>query len=698
MLHNVLFNFVDAPDFTPENVLDEGVRFVLDSNKEGHAYYRIELIKPDEIDFFDGDQQTYRLLANHISIYHLEHCTIPELSQFHYTAYFVDDAKKEYRLHVYFNDKDGLAAPPVFSIENSAGLYTRVPVEPLHTSFIDLATGVCRPIIGRLRAELEKKVSELEARYKQVESEACELSETLDHDAYFSKLSELLVTLQQLNPLVSHTRYQSICRFIQGMQKAIKRALEVKQPAEITTIMPDQTTLEPEEMEPVNVPAVKPDCPNIDTKIDGLVSRFAKLSKQDDTAYTKNLAIIFAEINELFLLLEERKSTASIAALKKLQNLYRESHLAGEQLFPRLLLGGHFELIKQLNAFNHLLSARYLNMALQTRNDRLLDFLLIHGNFFIDKQPIQVKNQHYRSAVHCCFELDTSETPMSACLAVLIRHNASLIVNGQDGLPIAHVILSNPDHPLRAAFHEPEAREKTHESPLFYKQLIVAMKCYLQQNPCTEAQRSEILDAISCYESQRSVGYLFSGKNATVQGSAVRRAHADFLEKNGKKLMIEQLERDPDYNFHFQKLVHENQEYQKLIAPRQKRQEQAHTGRYLQALRKSLDQLDQTHGNTFTYEQIKKAAISLVQVFITLCQYQQELYQVQKTIRQSAHTSRKRGRELAAKQSRLVTEINKIIESMPAPDALAVHIDSNQAPHSHDEEASADAGLACQMK
>lgn len=155
MSKNTLFNFIGL-HFTKDIFTSECTKVVLDRNKEESLYYRLELA-PTKVELRDKSQ-AYKLLNHHISIYETERRDNPQLSQYHYTAYFTNAEGEVFRLHVYFNANDELTMNASFSKEEEIG-YTPIETPRLEDAFINLAITHVRPVIAQLRKNTRKPLN-----------------------------------------------------------------------------------------------------------------------------------------------------------------------------------------------------------------------------------------------------------------------------------------------------------------------------------------------------------------------------------------------------------------------------------------------------------------------------------------------------------------------------------------------------------
>ncbi|CDZ79044.1 hypothetical protein BN59_03360 [Legionella massiliensis] len=504
MAQNNLFNFI-ATNFASLKAifLAQDINLKEDENLQGKSYYRFDL--PFQHLTLSTEEQAYRLKGHHISIYQTENGANPALSQYHYTAYFNDKAGNSYQLHVYFNAEDKLTMQPLLSIRDSqSGRFTPISSEDFDEQFISLAVSSMRPTIGLLRKQLSDKVSSLKTSFQQFEANARQLSETLDSNPnlYIKALTKVENALALLIPLVPHSDYESRKSFIGQMRVNVQRLYcddtkvdepskgKEKEKVKLRKVQP-QTTKLSQNHHTLFRSSRKADTLFVQ-ELDALILSLSQLPEvADQPAHLKQ---IFPRVYQLALLLELEAEQPSADCLRKLKKLHSALHSEGENLLLSLLKERKFEQARELSPFFYIFDIKNLNLALQSRNHELLDFLLATNNFMINTQPVIIKGVTYPSAVHYCFNRHSQNTPMQDCLAVLIKHGASLLVKGDNGLPIGHTILTTPEHPLKRAL------ESNKDNLSFYKQLIVELNRYLKETEVEEAQQHELNQSIRYYQ------------------------------------------------------------------------------------------------------------------------------------------------------------------------------------------------------
>ena len=641
MAKNVLFNFVDFYLAASEAPLPNCQSVKLDSTKEEHLYYRFELEHTHPVVLQDGE---YLLLDHHVSVYQTENQSNPFLSQYHYTAYFTGRDGTRYQLHVYYNDQNDMTVKPVFSIQNETdGSFTPLESEQLQEDFINLARAYAKPLIKSIRKQLTDTVKALEAQYSEWDREASLLATSIahNHENYLATLRKCAEIAKRLARLVTHDHYQNVYQYTQRMITAVTERYKLLETATETHSSSlgvgektSKETVSHSGKVKLSTPkkkgnAKKEQMPALskkitsspfDKRVQQIATEFSNLAKESDEICATKLADLLARINELSLILEDSETLVSLDSLTKLKNLQQQVRNEGEKLFTRLVIKGEFKVAEQMPSFYYLLE-NYLEMALLTRNHRLLDFILQHGGININNQEVTVKGAVYPSAVHYCLSCGIRENPMADCLSVLIRHGASLFGSDESGLPIAHTILSTDNHPLKKAFTA--NRDKTIDSIAFYRQLISTLKLYLAEHPSSSTDGS-IEKAIEYYQTH-------------IEGLRIRRITPSerklksqidaFLDKHDTDDIIERVCRDKDV-IALQKIVQQAQTaFHKQLDYKQRMA-------FAKADSQKLTNLDKTlkhHGDKVDdFEELKRLAIAYLENHSVLIAKYSELAALQK--------------------------------------------------------------------
>ncbi|ASQ46120.1 hypothetical protein [Legionella clemsonensis] len=560
MAKNTLFNFLNSR-FTRNTLIPECKKITLDTNKENNQYYRLELLLNEPV-FLRVNNQAYELLNHHISIYETEKLNNPQLSQYHYTAYFTDDGGEIFRLHVYFDANDELTMNAVFAKEEEENKYIPIETGQLDNDLINLAITYVKPVIASLRKEQHKIIEQLEEDFYKLEKEAAELFQGQEESSeeYCNKLESICDVLKALAPLVTHNLYLNKLRFFRNIQKtlaaestAISSADALHPPTEL--IQEDFfETEEDNSVEEISSSLSENKTPpqskrkkrtktadRAEQNLRQLSIEQQLLKQLDRTAQAQKLEDLLSKI-EVFSL-KHQKEKLSLSTFAELQRLHREIYSLGEKVFPTLLFERKFDLAKQLVSWHHLLNEKYLNLSLQTKNLGLLDFTLTHGHFNLTNQKVTIKDKVYPSAVHACFALDSKQSPMGDCLSILLKHGASLCVTNEKGLPLAYAIMSVPNHPFKAALLA--NRDKTLDSVKFLKELRFLLKnCLTAQ--FSQEEKESILEEIDYCNSH--LNFLLQPDLNTSSAKFFQKKSDEFIERHLGKI-IKKLRTDPEITF-----------------------------------------------------------------------------------------------------------------------------------------------------
>ncbi|CDZ78431.1 hypothetical protein BN59_02741 [Legionella massiliensis] len=529
---NTLYQFLLS---FKQEAAERSIRIEQDSNRKQVPYLRISL---PEI-----DSTPLKLLAHHISVYASESESNPFLSQYHYTGMFMDEHGHTWKAHLYFNEEDLIihsSYTPVKSSVVSSSTDT-ISHEPTKLPCRDeemfpLVESVCKPVMSIIRARFNHKVSSLCEAYQRLEQEAAELSKDPRCPHYPTKLAEICEVLQELDPLVRHSNYWAIQKFIERLLGSIKTDLSPlepiqEEPISMSSPSSSSSSSSSADHQSLSFFSQAPIKPKKGRQLDeqaleDLSLRFANLKVAKPEEQAQQFTYLFAKLNSLALL--ARGNT-----LARLHQFYQDMRIFGEQVYKRALLLGYFEAAATMTMFHYLLSDQYMELALHLRKAPLLEFVLQYGDKSLLKRPVKVKDLAFPSSVHACIGLDKSSSPMQDCLAVLVKYGASMLQRFDNGLPIGHIILSRKQSTLMGALDR--YPDSTYYCPAFFNHLISALTVFINSHPEMSEEERESLEA--------SIKFYFLKKTAAnwtqyMQTSAAGRkylkdirARKDFIDK-----------------------------------------------------------------------------------------------------------------------------------------------------------------------
>lgn len=472
-------------------------KFHFDQNLDQKNYIRYDL--PVSKNSFVEENQCFNLISHHLSFYEFTMNKNPRLSQYHYTAYFEDENQQKYQLHVYFDSNDQLTTDPVFSLETETNCFRKKNTsDELMAMLTQFAMDKSHKLIAELRQQFDSNVSSLEKKYNELEQQLTLLSIDMVHNhiAYQSSLNETISILSRLADYYPNSEYKESLTLFKRIQ----------------ILIPTMNKKEKPFTNPTNDENNTSDKPIIKTKIIVTKDSFhdntlSTLIQQAETAKNTFLsceedlhsrAELFLNFNndacEVLAISTHEHLAIKPQNLQAIESLVSSKNIEGKKLLIDLLMHNQFEQAYNLRRFLIPIPDNLVKMALATGNAKLLDFLLTHGNFPIN--TFTVVDQ--LSPTLFCFVKDNSKFPKAGCLSVLIKHGASLFIPAHDGLPIAHHILSIPNHPLKKALID--NADLTLGKPHFYKTLIRLLENNLPGNILDDTQKTRILFSIEEYK------------------------------------------------------------------------------------------------------------------------------------------------------------------------------------------------------
>ena len=654
MPNNTLYNFLQCGVYLPK-----GVRLVHAKTQRDQNYCRLDLENTAGITFID-DKVTFTLIEHHMSVYEFEDSSIAELSQYHYTAYFSDAEGAHYQLHVYYDDNDRLTTDPVFTKIGAEGSHSPMAWDGLYSQCLYLADSRTKPLISDIRVQFKQHIEQLSNAYKALEKEASSIMtvEPLDHRLYCSKLDRASGVLEQLFPLVHHLRYQKYHQLLQQIKKIVeqdglipKEPLDIGSDRSVFVSLPDASA-EALAGSIVTQRISKPIM--LDSDIAALNVNFAKIPTEKEDEYLQRLVKTLNTIYELSLQLQEPGYLASSAAMIQLQQVHIRliEHIEG--LYPKLMIAEKFGLLEALRAFDYLISARYLNLALQTGNPRLLDYLLRYGDFDLNTHSVEVRKTVYPNAILFCYQ-----TMNTDCFSVLIKHNASVLIPGPDGLPLIHTILSTPDHPFKAALYASSSMsDKVVDSIPMYKQLIAILSHYIKNPGLDPAVCEKISADISTY-SRRIDGLRLISSSAS--GSALKSAVSDMAQTHESSLFIQRLKTNPLYMGLIELLMQQCDRYVAMLSKQDRRAHERESTSYVNSLSKALSGMDTS---ILTFDIVLQQSCDYIKKCIALTSKKIRLIEVQKEIKKlhgSIHSMNRNAKAKFNEQERLINEIKNTV-------------------------------------
>lgn len=512
MAKNTLYNFLDLCVYKIKKLhLGNDVYLIKTQDKTNCPYFRFDLPIEQPISFKFKDLEL-NLSKHHISVYEGENSENPSLSQFHYSAYFVDKKNQEYVLHVFFNERNQLSQLPVLSLITGDDKKTHLEIEEyLSDQFITLAREKVDPIISEVQRRKSEKIRNLQIQYEKDEHQASELSKDLiakklEHEVVVQRM---IKTLKALNPLFKHDSYIRIAKslelFIQqpkavSQQKKITSQQTKKQAPKADSKKAESLGGKPKsasrsaQKSPQSQAPKSSSTSHVEADLEAAIVKFNSL-ENDDARAVNEICNLYTEVNSILLLSEDDDALPK-DFMDKINTLQLQINLKATTLLHRLIAQRKFDLAKTFTPFHYQLDEKFLIQALEQADGEFLDFLLDHGEYTLDNQPIRIEDQTFKSAVHYCFSTCQKKS-MASCLSTLLRHGASILVKGTNGMPLAYTILSTPQHPLRPALEE--NRSLTLQSRYFYAQLANLMQNYIMTGVVDSERKEKLTQDMESY-------------------------------------------------------------------------------------------------------------------------------------------------------------------------------------------------------
>ncbi len=602
MSDNTLFNYLSDRASAPVIDSIENLRREEKTNRSGIRYFLLDMKKcPDEV------IKGFTVINHHISVY--EHG-----DEYHYTAELTDVDGDQFRLHVYFNHKGEVTKLPFFEIKNDQDEYIHYAAEQYDKALIKLAKDTTQPIIKELKEGIKRHIQILETAYTTIEAQACDLSRTVseNYEAYINKLDAAYRASLAIIPFADKTSIYTVrANRLEKLKKAFEHQHTIETQTRVFETQKSEDDVQsPTGAEPINpifqtAPTVIPIY--IDIEINELAERFKKLSeKKNEVEQAEELADIRAKTVEFFLRLDSSTTLASLASLALLQKLDSDTAVKGRDLYNRLLITRHVDGLRYLPNFHHLIEDKYLEYALVKKDDKFLNFVIECGDYDIN-HPITVRGTRYLSAAHYCFDAYTDETPMAACLSVLLNRggSASLFVPNADGLPIAYAMLSRADHSLREVMFS-KFQNDSQAIANFLRELISALEEYLVQDPDDKKRKNnEVKRTIA--KSKEQISQLQSGLVSPRDFSLFAETEAALREHLGKETDINRLDSDPVIVQERERMIKALDKLTKVITPKEAR---ACSLRSREDIKRRYSQLKEKSFQGVEYPKIRREAIA----------------------------------------------------------------------------------------
>lgn len=518
MTKNTLYQFIQ---FQPAEWKKQyGIQVKPKKDQHGNNYFLFNLATEKQLAIQIEGQNLFTVKSHHVSIYEKDY-PIPQktsFSEYHYTAELEDEHKKIHLLHVYYNAKDQ---------DVGLSLTDQANYDDFSEALISFATDKIYSFLRQLRKKQYLYIQQLEQDYDKLDVKASNASRRINTPSqkndYLNMLNDLMAKTVQLNLLVNHTYYSGASKLLEKLKTSTTNYIPT--PAkEIAPAKAQQTKPAAQSSKPVTARNHRRNNKKSQPKVNELSSVTQSIQELTDKikkiniTQVETLCKLYAECNQIDALTDFE--SASMADLRQL----RQAQLSLEKMAKRQLLSiiqakntdpesreKELQQLKYMTAFHHLINASHLSIALQNGDHLLLDFLLNHSEFYLDSQEIIIHDKTYPNAVDYCLACDDTKINIESCFEVLIKHQASLMLPGQESMPAAYLILSNSKQRLHATLIK--HLDTLLDKGAFYAKLHSHLRFYLHNHQPGEEQKKMLDKAMHQYSTEKNIYGFFKESN-----------------------------------------------------------------------------------------------------------------------------------------------------------------------------------------
>lgn len=620
MSKNALYNLI-SDQLNPKTFSCEGVNGLFTrTHSSGSPYFLFEL--PADKSF---TIDAFTLESHHVSVYEQASSKLELKSQYHYTAYFKDDVGDTFRLHVFYDGKDNLVAPPLFSKLTPDNTYESLDADEYSEAFAMLASLSCKKLTTHLRATQAKLLQSINDKIQTLDAQASELSK----NPAKNKATYQAVTLELINHLENAQQFSNdpqshaakkvlLSNIRNALAQSESKPVKIKNPPRMV-VEQSSSSSSTSSKKPVAAkiktvknkdkvpPQIKTEEP-IDLGLSHLSQRFEQWKTNPLDSVISEL---HAELVSRELGLQYKSNAISIEDVLELHRLRESVEHYGRNCLLRYLMNNEFSNAERLSSFKKLLAPSIVYFALVNDNIKLLTHLYPQGLQAINFREFTFQEKQYASLIDFCFRNSTVQSPKLNCLIAYLAQGGSLLaINEQTGLPFAATLLMQPSHPLASVLSS--TAQDTIGNPMFFKKLNNILQLILKKGDLTPEMQAEVSHLIET--NKRKIADLDLAMKAGGKNSAQRNAMLEVrkMECLGQDLM-KQIEEDDELQAVLRFVVKQVDELVACLPPRERASVRA--------------QLPVTYGNLASnLEQIKKFdCIPSFEVIKDECLKQQQL-------------------------------------------------------------------------
>lgn len=469
----------------------------LDTNAQGVRYVRIPLNTTRESRCINHTK--YQLQNHHISIYE-NYTDFSRNNDFHYTATLHAKKKPPYGVHVYFDKQDKIIGQAA-------------PNEEDNNSLIDMGIKNSSAVMTRLRQAQQELITNLTNQFN---AERCAVFsmptgsiEEIDECLRLgNQVLERAYFLQNIGG--SDQQIKLLQAFLEDIdwEKAYK--LKAQNPQVPAFSSEQEMPILEESCSSSEKIKTQPKIVKNETNESAQVTALAELKSclqklQPFTNASHNPDILFplayhsAAIAalEALLICQDKKAKNLNPYFNDIdRQLIKSQNLCIDRLIH--LLNTNSPEIHRYAKFLPYLPDCHITTAVENQWLEQLEFLLRNRpDIPINRMR---KSEGNREKTLLELALEQSDLP---CFELLLKHGASAMIEGRDGLPLAHTILQRQDQFSQALLKQC----KDLPAQLAYtKRLAELLKVRVQQADLAKAVRSELESAIKRYEQAATLG------------------------------------------------------------------------------------------------------------------------------------------------------------------------------------------------
>lgn len=498
---NKLFLFLQ----NEEKAIESGPALKVERLQQKPDYYLYKLPLSRALKVGENENK-YSVTEHHVTIH--QYYTVSDLNRtyYHYTANLRDNQGQVYQLHVYFDENDRIVTAPILTLEKGETI-TKVQVkQSLSLSLAELAIEQSAPFVSELNAQFQQNRARLEADYEEREKHLSDLSQHLTENKkeYLECLQKTRTLANQLTYYDNENHYSQIESFLTEIQTTLERSPKDISPRP-APIEQQQSKDKSEEL----VEVISSSATIVKTMLQENIADLVKTAKHNHESLMQAKNSDFQDriqlLNRFSLsvadcvvatMTEESSHKISASHLHAIQSMVQAKHKLGRQLLLDTISFNNIAVVKQLKEYINPIPAKIIQFLIKTDNAAMLELIL-------ENSPVALNSfivENEMNPIQYCLATCKDKKPKKAVFALLIKNQASLMVKAQDGLPVAHHVLSDFNHPLIGAVNDNAAL--TTLRPGFISHLVSSVNDFLSTHEVSVEEESRIYKEMLSYDTK----------------------------------------------------------------------------------------------------------------------------------------------------------------------------------------------------